>query len=178
MTSSYFDPTYSSPLTGIDYELDPKAFPTWKPDPGTTFNWADQEEKEPTFGERFSDALKENVGSYTKRFAGAGEKTGGNITSVRAAGDTVADLGGGNTLFAPDTTAAMRMAQAGQQQNPGGFGRMAGSALGGSIGSALGTSMIAKAGGAAAAGLGTTIGAAALGPIGAIAGGALGGLFG
>ena len=177
MPSSYFDPTYSSPFPDVDYEVDPKAFPTWKPDPGTTFKWADQEEKEPTFGERFSDALKENVGSYTKRFAGAGEKTGGNITSIKAAGDTVADLGGGNTLFAPDTTTAMRMAQAGQQQSSGGFGRMAGQAIGGSIGSALGTSMIAQAGGAAAAGLGTTIGAAALGPIGAIGGALIGGLF-
>ena len=163
--------------TAVDYELPPEAYPTFKPDPDNTFSWADQKEKESPF-DIFKGNLAEGIGSYTKRFAGAGEKTGGNITSVRAAGDTVADLGGGNTLFAPDTTTAMRMAQAGQQQSSGGFGRMAGSAIGGSIGSALGTSMIAKAGGAAAAGLGTTVGAAALGPIGAIGGALIGGLFG
>ena len=152
----------------IDYEVPGAAFPTFKPDPGTTFNWADQEEKESTFGERFSDALKEGVGSYTKRFAGAGEKTGGNITNVKAAGDTVADLGGGNTLFVPDTTSAMRMAQAGQQgSSGGGFGRFAGSILGQAGGAALGGS---------AALAGTALGSA-LGPIGAIAGGALGGLL-
>jgi hypothetical protein len=167
MSNPYFNPG-RNPYdmgTAVDFEIPAEAYPTWKPDPGTTFNWADQEEKEPTFGERFSDALKEGVGSYTKRFAGAGEKTGGNITSVKAAGDTVADLGGGNTLFAPDTTTAMRMAQAGQQQqSSGGFGRMAGSILG-------------QAGGAA---LGSTVGGAfgsALGPLGAIAGSALGGLI-
>ena len=178
MTSSYFDPTYSSPFPDVDYELDPKAFPTWKPDPDNTFSWTTQQEKEPTFGDYFKDALKQNIGSYTKRFAGAGEKTGGD-NYIKSDGATTADLGGGNTLYVPDNTATqLRMAQAGQQgSSGGGIGRMAGQALGGSIGSALGSSMLASAGGAAAAGLGTTIGAAALGPIGAIGGAMLGGLL-
>ena len=81
-------------------------------------------------------------------------------------GATTADLGGGNTLYVPDNTAAqLRMAQAGQQgSSGGGIGRMAGQILG-------------QAGGAA---LGSTVGGAlgsALGPLGAIAGGALGGLL-
>ena len=152
--------------TAVDYELPPEAYPTFKPDPDNTFSWADQKEKESPF-DIFKGNLAEGIGSYTKRFAGAGEKTGGNITSVRAAGDTVADLGGGNTLFAPDTTTAMRMAQAGQQQSSGGFGRMAGSILGQAGGAALGgTSALA----------GTAFGAA-LGPLGAVAGAALGGLL-
>ena len=100
MTSSYFN----SPLTGIDYELDQKAFPTWKPDPDNTFNWTAQQEKEPTFGDYFKDALKQNIGSYTKRFAGAGEKTGGD-NYIKSEGATTADLGGGNTLYVPDDTA-------------------------------------------------------------------------
>ena len=109
--------------------------------------------------------LADGIGSYTKRFAGAGEKTGGD-NYIKSEGATTADLGGGNTLYVPDNTAAqLRMAQAGQQgSSSGGIGRMAGQALGGAIGSALGS----------------TIGGAfgsVLGPLGAIAGGALGGLL-
>ena len=109
---------------------------------------------------------------------GAGDKRDGGDNYIKSEGATTADLGGGNTLYVPDNTAAqLRMAQAGQQGKQWWrFGRMAGQALGGSIGSALGTSMIASAGGAAAARLGTAFGAA-LGPIGAIGGGALGGLL-
>jgi len=165
MTSSYFDPTYSSPFPDVDYELDPKAFPTWKPDPDNTFNWTTQQEKESTFGDRFKDALADGIGSYTKRFAGAGDKTG-DVNYIKSDGATTADLGGGNTLYVPDNTATqLRMAQAGQQgSSGGGIGRMAGQILG-------------QAGGAA---LGSTVGGAlgsALGPLGAIAGGALGGLL-
>ena len=166
------DPTPSG------WSMPSAAYPTWKPDPDNTFNWTTQQEKESTFGDRFKDALSEGIGSYTKRFAGAGEKTGGD-NYIKSGGATTADLGGGNTLYVPDNTATqLRMAQAGQQgTSGGGVGRMAGQVLGGSIGSALGSSMIASAGGAAAAGLGTTIGAAALGPIGAIGGALLGGLL-
>jgi hypothetical protein len=169
----YFDPTYSS--APPSWSLPEGSAPTWKPDPGTTFSWADQDEKDSPF-DIFKNTLSEGIGSYTKRFAGVGDKREGD-TYIKPPGATVADLGGGNTLFVPDTTAQLRMAQAGQQGSGGGIGRMAGQALGGSIGSALGTSMIASAGGAAAAGLGTTIGAAALGPIGAIGGAMLGGLL-
>ena len=177
-SSSYFNPDNPYNIdTGIDYKIDVSAIPTWKPDPDKEFDWTAQKEEEPTFGDNFKTALKENIGAYTKRFAGVGDKREGD-TYIRPPGATVADLGGGNTLFVPDTTTQMRMAQAGQQgSSGGGIGRMAGQALGGSIGSALGSSMIASAGGAAAAGLGTTIGAAALGPIGAIGGALLGGLL-
>ena len=166
MTSSYFDPTYSSAPGG--WSLPKEAYPTWKPDPDNTFNWTTQQEKEPTFGDRFKDALADGIGSYTKRFAGAGEKTGGD-NYIKSGGATTADLGGGNTLYVPDNTATqLRMAQAGQQgSSGGGIGRMAGSILGQAGGAALGGS---------AALAGTALGSA-LGPLGAIAGGALGGLL-
>ena len=159
----YFDPTYSS--APPRWSLPEGSAPTWKPDPDNTFNWTAQQEKEPTFGDYFKDALKQNIGSYTKRFAGAGEKTGGD-NYIKSEGATTADLGGGNTLYVPDDTAAqLRMAQAGQQgSSGGGIGRMAGGILG-------------QAGGAA---LGSTVGGAfgaALGPIGAIGGAALGSLL-
>ena len=162
MTSSYFDPTYSS--APPSWSLPEGSMPTWKPDPDNTFSWADQKEKDSPF-DIFKDNLAEGIGSYTKRFAGAGEKTGGD-NYIKSEGATTADLGGGNTLYVPDNTAAqLRMAQAGQQgSSSGGIGRMAGSVLG-------------QAGGAA---LGSTIGGAfgsVLGPLGAIAGGALGGLL-
>ena len=158
----YFDPTYSS--APPSWSLPEGSAPTWKPDPGTTFNWADQDEKESPF-DIFKGTLAKGIGSYTKRFAGAGEKTEGD-NYIKSGGATTADLGGGNTLYVPDNTAAqLRMAQAGQQGSSGsGIGRMAGQILG-------------QAGGAA---LGSTVGGAlgsALGPLGAIAGGALGGLL-
>ena len=165
MSNPYFDPTYSS--APPSWSLPEGSTPAWKPDPGSTFSWADKEEKDSPF-DIFKDTLAKGVGSYTKRFAGAGEKSGRGTTSIETAGDTVADLGGGNTLYAPDSTAAqMRMAQAGQQGSSGGFGRMAGSILGQAGGAALGgTSALA----------GTAFGAA-LGPLGAVAGAALGGLL-
>ena len=158
----YFDPTYSS--APPSWSLPEGSAPTWKPDPGTTFSWADKNEKDSPF-DIFKNTLSEGIGSYTKRFAGAGETTGGD-NYIKSGGATTADLGGGNTLYVPDDTATqLRMAQAGQQgSSGGGIGRMAGSILG-------------QAGGAA---LGSTVGGAlgsALGPLGAIAGGALGGLL-
>ena len=150
--------------TPAGWSMPAGAFPAWKPDPDNTFNWADQKEKDSPF-DIFKNNLAEGIGSYTKRFAGAGEKTGGD-NYIKSGGATTADLGGGNTLYVPDNTAAqLRMAQAGQQgSSGGGFGRMAGSILG-------------QAGGAA---LGSTVGGAfgsVLGPLGAVAGSALGGLL-
>ena len=167
-SSSYFNPDNPYNIgTDIDYKIDVGAIPTWKPDPDKEFDWTAQKEEEPTFGDNFKTALKENIGAYTKRYAGAGDKREGD-TYVRSPGATVADLGGGNTLYVPDTTTQMRMAQAGQQgSSGGGIGRMAGSILGQAGGAALGGS---------AALAGTALGSA-LGPLGAIAGGALGGLL-
>ena len=164
------DPTpsgWSTPFEGF----------AWKPDPDNTFNWTTQQEKESTFGDRFKDALADGIGSYTKRFAGAGDKTG-DVNYIKSDGATTADLGGGNTLYVPDNTATqLRMAQAGQQgTSGGGIGRMAGSILGQAGGAALGSSLTAAGGALAGSTLGTAVGSA-LGPLGAVAGAALGGLL-
>lgn len=92
-----------------------------------------------------------------------------------SAGDTVTDLGGGNTAVSPDTQALVNTQLA--MMNQPNEGRMAGQKLGGALGSAAGAGLLAKAGGLAGAGMGTILGTAALGPIGAVAGGLLGGLL-
>ena len=164
MTSSYFDPTYSKAPGG--WSLPEEAYPTWKPDPGKEFDWTAQD-KEPGLFDNVLDNLGKSIGSNLRGYTGVGEKREGD-TYVKPPGATVADLGGGNTLYVPDPTTQMRFAQAGQQgSSGGGIGRMAGSILGQVGGAALGGS---------AALAGTALGSA-LGPIGAIAGGALGSLL-
>ena len=135
------------------------------------------EKKENIFLDTFKEKLQENLkDGFLSKSKDESKKYDIYGDRRRSSGDTVADLGGGNTAVLPDTSALINQQM--MMANQPSQGRMAGQALGGSIGGALGTSMIAKAGGAAAAGLGTTIGAAALGPIGMLAGGLLGGLFG
>lgn len=138
------------------------------------------EKKENIFLDTFKEKLQENLkDGFLSKSKEESRKYDIYGDRRRSSGDTVADLGGGNTAITPDTQSLINtQLAAAQMANQPSQGRMAGQALGGSIGGALGTSMIAKAGGAAAAGLGTTIGAAALGPLGMLAGGALGGLFG
>ena len=163
------DPTPSG------WSLPEGSYPTWKPDPGKEFDWTDQE-KSPSLFDNFISNLGDELGSNTKRFAGAGAKREGD-TYIKPPGATVADLGGGNTLFVPDTSTQMRMAQAGQQgSSGGGIGRMAGSILGQAGGAALGSTLTATGGALAGSTLGTAVGSA-LGPIGAIGGAMLGSLL-
>ena len=99
----------------------------------------------------------------------------GDRRRVSSTGNTVADLGGGNTAITQDNSALINSQLAMlNQPNPN---RMAGQSLGGTLGAAAGAGVLAKAGGLAGAGMGTILGTAALGPIGAIAGGLLGGLL-
>ena len=152
MTSSYFDPTYSKAPGG--WSLPEEAYPTWKPDPGKEFNWTTQE-KSPDLFKNFMTGLGDQLVSNTTRFAGAGAKREGD-TYIRPPGATVADLGGGNTLFVPDTTMTMRMAQAPQQNQ----GSRLGAAVGGAGASAL-ASMIPGVGpilAPIAGGLGSSLG--------------------
>lgn len=137
------------------------------------------EKKENIFLDTFKEKMQENLkGGFlgqsqkdTKRYDIYGDRR-------RSSGDTVADLGGGNTAVNPDTQTLInsQLAAAQMARQPS-QGRMAGQALGGALGSAAGASLLAGAGGIGAAGLGTVLGTAALGPVGAIAGGLLGGLF-
>lgn len=133
--------------------------------------------KENIFLDTFKEKMQENLkGGFlgqsqkdTRKYDIYGDRR-------RSSGDTVADLGGGNTAINPDTQTLIntQLAMANQPNQ----GRMAGQQLGGALGSAAGASLLAGAGGIGAAGLGTVLGTAALGPLGALAGGALGGLFG
>ena len=153
MSFTGFDPTYSKAPGG--WTLPKESIPTWKPDPDLDWNWTDQQEKEPTFGDRFGSALKDRVGSFLEGYKGVGEKREGD-TYVRPPGATVADLGGGNTLYVPDTTTQMRMAQVPQQDQ----GSQLGAAVGGAGASAL-ASMIPGVGpflAPIAGGLGSSLG--------------------
>tara|TARA_R100000278_G_scaffold119591_1_gene101176 strand:- start:240 stop:761 length:522 start_codon:yes stop_codon:yes gene_type:complete len=159
---SGFDPGFNIPMQGGFY-----------PDRGITVDdyYEPELEAKPekSFLDNFKSAL-EKSGSYlgktqqdSRRYDIYGDRR-------RSGGDTVADLGGGNTLSAPDSAlAAQLQMQALQNQGQqGGVGRMAGSILGNAAGTAAATSL--------GAGAGTFLGSA-LGPIGALAGGALGGLL-
>ena len=135
--------------------------------------------KENIFLDTFKEKLQENL---KEGFLGQSKKDTRNYDIYgdrrRSSGDTVADLGGGNTAINPDTqTLINSQLAAAQMANQPSQGRMAGQKLGGALGSAAGASLLAGAGGIGAAGLGTVLGTAALGPLGAIAGGFLGGLF-
>ena len=165
----YFDPTYSS--APPSWSLPEGSAPTWKPDPDNTFKWTTGEEKKENnnfFDTHLRKAVEDQIGSYRTRFAG--EKDLGD-TYIKSDGGTTADLGGGNTLYAPDNNLALqtqlRFAQVGQQ-NQGGLGGPLGSILGQAGGTALASSV--------GAGAGTFLGAAA-GPLGALAGGALGSML-
>ena len=132
--------------------------------------------KENIFLDTFKEKMQENL---KEGFLGQSQRDTRNYDIYgdrrRSSGDTVADLGGGNTAVLPDTQALINQQM--MMANQPSQGRMAGQALGGALGSAAGASLLAGAGGLAGAGMGTVLGTAALGPIGAIAGGFLGGLF-
>ena len=137
------------------------------------------QKKENIFLDTFKEKMQENL---KEGFLGQSQRDTRNRDIYgdrrRSSGDTVADLGGGNTAINPDTqTLINTQLAAAQMANQPSQGRMAGQALGGSLGTAAGASLLAGAGGIGAAGLGTVLGTAALGPLGAIAGGFLGGLF-
>tara|TARA_R100001224_G_C4027354_1_gene151435 strand:+ start:3123 stop:3632 length:510 start_codon:yes stop_codon:yes gene_type:complete len=167
MSSSYpslgnfpsgFDPGFDIPMQGGIYpDRDVLEDEYYKPDL--------DEKPEKSFLDNFKSAL-EKSGSYlgktqqdSRRYDIYGDRR-------RSGGDTVADLGGGNTLSAPDSALAtqLQMQALQQQGQQGGVGRMAGGVLGQAGGAALGST------------IGGTFGAA-LGPLGAIGGAALGGLL-
>ena len=155
---SGFDPGFNIPMQGGFYpERGVLHDEYYKPDL--------EEKPEKSFLDNFKSAL-EKSGSYlgktqqdSRRYDIYGDRR-------RSGGDTVADLGGGNTLSAPDSALAtqLQMQALQQQGQQGGVGRMAGSILGQAGGAALGST------------IGGTFGAA-LGPLGAIGGAALGGLL-
>ena len=135
------------------------------------------EKKENIFLDTFKEKLQENLkDGFLSKSKEESRKYDIYGDRRRSTGNTVADLGGGNTAVTPDTQALIntQLAMANQPNQ----GRMAGEKLGGALGSAAGASLLAGAGGISAAGMGTVLGTAALGPLGMLAGGAIGSLFG
>ena len=128
-----------------------------------------------TFKEKMKENLEEGFLGQSQQDTRARDIYGDRR---RSSGDTVADLGGGNTAISPDTQSLINsQLAAAQMANQPSQGRMAGQPLGGALGAGAGASLLAGAGGIGAASLGTAMGTAALGPLGAIAGGLIGGLF-
>tara|TARA_A100001201_G_scaffold67339_1_gene62601 strand:- start:898 stop:1428 length:531 start_codon:yes stop_codon:yes gene_type:complete len=170
-TSSYFDPSYSGAGFGMDipYEVPKESYPAWKPGKTPSYDFTSEKKENNSFIDtHLRKAFEDQIGSYRTRFAG--EKDLGD-TYIKSGGSTTADLGGGNTLYAPDNNLALqtqlRFAQVGQQ-NQGGLGGPLGSIVGQAGGTALASSM--------GAGAGTFLGAAA-GPLGAVLGGTLGSML-
>jgi len=153
----------------IPYEVPKESYPAWKPGKTPSYDFTSEKKENNSFIDtHLRKAFEDQIGSYRTRFAG--EKDLGD-TYIKSGGSTTADLGGGNTLYAPDNNLALqtqlRFAQVGQQ-NQGGLGGPLGSIVGQAGGTALASSM--------GAGAGTFLGAAA-GPLGAVLGGTLGSML-
>ena len=162
-TNTDFDPGFN-----IDLKYDLKNAPK--------YDWTETKEKEKTFLDIFTDELTKS--GYFDQSKEETKKRDVYGDRRRSSGDTVADLGAGNTAISPDTQSLINtQLAAAQMANQPSQGRMAGQAIGGALGAGAGASLLAGAGGIGGASLGTAMGTAALGPIGAIAGGLLGGLL-
>ena len=179
---------FESPLTGIGYHT---KIPNW--DLGDSIKpkfplgsipasaWQAGEEKEEKPG--VLDKLGENFTSYLdqeKKNAQRERAFDAYYDSLKRARDksaVTADLGGGNTLFAPDQSRYLGATGL----SSGGGSRMAGQIggiLGQAGGAALGSTLTATGGALAGSTLGTAVGSA-LGPLGALGGAYLGSkLFG
>ena len=92
--------------------------------------------KEKNFLDRFTDELQKS--GYFDQSKEDTKKRDVYGDRRRSSGDTVADLGGGNTAVTPDSASLVQaqMAMANQQQQPGLGGQLAGA------GAAAGVSMI------------------------------------
>ena len=153
----------------IPYEVNKESYPAWRPGNTPSYDFTTEKKEDNNFfNTHLRKAFEDQMGSYRTRFAG---DRGLGDTYIKSEGATTADLGGGNTLYAPDNNLAlqtqMRFAQGGQQGG-GGFGGPLGSILGQAGGTALASSV--------GAGAGTFLGAAA-GPLGALIGGGLGSML-
>jgi len=97
----------------------------------------ENEEPESTFLDRFKDQLEK--GGYfekskedSKRYDIYGDRR------RSSGGDTVADLGGGNTLMSPDSSIATQAQLAGMQNQQKGLGQTLGGGIGAAAGAAVG----------------------------------------
>ena len=139
-TNTDFDPGFN-----IDLKYDLKNAPK--------YDWTETKEKEKTFLDIFTDELTKS--GYFDQSKEETKKRDVYGDRRRSSGDTVADLGGGNTAVNPDTSALIQsqMAMANQQQQ-GGLGSTLGGAAGTAIGFGIGGPLGANIGG----GLGSFVG--------------------
>mgnify|MGYP003115742505 FL=1 len=131
---------------GFDLELDLDKAPA--------YDWSAGDDKpEKNFLDVFTDELQKSgyfdqSKNETKRRDVYGDRR-------RSSGDTVADLGGGNTAVNPDTSSLIQsqLAMANQQQQPG-----LGQTIAGAGGTAIGTSIGGPLGGTIGGGIGSFLG--------------------
>ena len=141
----YTNPNIPDPGFNIDLEYDL--------DNATAYDWTETKEKEKNFLDIFTDELQKS--GYFDQSKQETKKRDVYGDRRRSSGDTVADLGGGNTAITPDTSALIQsqMAMANQQQQPG-----LGSTLGSAAGTAIGTTIAGPLGATIGGGLGSFVG--------------------
>ena len=118
------------------------------------YDWSAGDEKpEKNFLDIFTDELQKS--GYFDQSKEDTKKRDVYGDRRRSSGDTVADLGGGNTAINPDTSSLIQsqLAMANQQQQGG-----LGSTLGSAAGTAIGTSIGGPLGGTIGGGLGNFVG--------------------
>jgi len=124
-------------------------------DLGTTpkYDWTKSKEKEKNFLDIFTEELQKS--GYFDQSKEETKKRDVYGDRRRSSGDTVADLGGGNTAINPDTSSLIQsqMAMANQQQQAG-----LGSTLGSAAGTAIGTGIGGPLGGTIGGGIGSFVG--------------------
>ena len=118
------------PDMGYDIDLE------YDLDKAPAYDWTKGKEKEKNFLDIFTDELQKS--GYFDKSKEDTKKRDVYGDRRRSSGDTVADLGGGNTAVTPNSAALVQaqMAMANQQQQPGLGGQIAGA------GAAAGVSMI------------------------------------
>lgn len=133
---------------GFDFDL------KYDLDKAPAYDWSTGDEKpEKNFLDIFTDELQKS--GYFDQSKDETKKRDIYGDRRRSSGDTVADLGGGNTAVTPDTSALIQsqMALANQQQQAG-FG----STLGSAAGTAIGTGIGGPLGGTIGGGIGSFVG--------------------
>ena len=97
----------------------------------------ENEEPESTFLDRFKDQL-EKGGYFEKSKEDSKQYDIYGDRRRSSGGDTVADLGGGNTLMSPDSSIATQAQLAGMQNQQKGLGQQLGAGTGAALGAAVG----------------------------------------
>ena len=135
------------PDMGYDVDLE------YDLDKAPAYDWTKGKEKEKNFLDIFTDELQKS--GYFDKSKEDTKKRDVYGDRRRSSGDTVADLGGGNTAINPDTSSLIQsqMAMLNQQQQPG-----LGQTIAGAGGTAIGTAIGGPLGGTIGGGIGNLVG--------------------